>query len=138
LNKFAGRQRFTSARLRKVVPDDAVEDMTALADIFKRSSQPMLASCCSPTRSKNAGDKMAAVIVADVPQDGAKPTPGIRVAAEYRWAHPDAPWAEVAAAAGCHRNTLERWRRTEAWEIALRQAAPSTWRAWLLLPRVAC
>jgi hypothetical protein len=28
----------------------------------------------------------------------------------------------VAAAAGCHRNTLERWRNTEAWEIALRQA----------------
>jgi hypothetical protein len=42
LNKFARRQRFTSARLRKLVPDDAVEDMTALADIFKRSSQPML------------------------------------------------------------------------------------------------
>jgi hypothetical protein len=58
----------------------------------------------------------------EVPQDGAKPTPGIRVAAEYRWAHPDAPWAEVAAAAGRHRNTLERWRGTEAWEIALRQA----------------
>jgi hypothetical protein len=58
----------------------------------------------------------------DVPQDGAKPTPVIRVAAEYRWAHPDATWAEVAAAAGCHRNTLERWRGTEAWEIALRQA----------------
>jgi hypothetical protein len=57
-----------------------------------------------------------------VPQDGAKPTPGIRVAAEYRWAHPSAPWSEVAAAAGCHRNTLERWRNTEAWEAALRQA----------------
>ncbi len=59
---------------------------------------------------------------ADVPQDGAKPTPGIRVAAEYRWAHPDATWAEVATAAGCHRNTLERWRDTEAWEVAVRQA----------------
>jgi hypothetical protein len=58
----------------------------------------------------------------EVPQDGAKPTPGIRVAAEYRWAHPDATWAEVAQAAGCHRNTLERWRDTEAWEIALREA----------------
>ncbi|MDQ6848155.1 MAG: hypothetical protein M3019_11350 [Candidatus Dormibacteraeota bacterium] len=62
--------------------------------------------------------EMAAV----VPQNGAKPTPGIRVAAEYRWAHPDATWADVAAAAGCHRNTLERWRDTEAWEVALRQA----------------
>jgi hypothetical protein len=28
----------------------------------------------------------------------------------------------VAQAAGCHRNTLERWRDTEAWEIALREA----------------
>jgi hypothetical protein len=42
LNKFARGQRFTPARLRKLVPDDAVEDMTALADIFRRSSQPML------------------------------------------------------------------------------------------------
>jgi hypothetical protein len=60
--------------------------------------------------------------MANVPHDGAKPTPGIRVAAEYRWAHPDATWTEVAAAVGCHRNTLERWRDTEAWEIALREA----------------
>ena len=57
-----------------------------------------------------------------VPQNGAKLTPGIRVAAEYRWAHPDATWAEVAEAAGCHRNTLERWRDTEAWEAAMRTA----------------
>jgi hypothetical protein len=58
----------------------------------------------------------------NVPRNGAKPTPGIRVAAEYRWAHPDAPWSEIAAAAGCHRNTLERWRDTEGWEIARREA----------------
>ena len=58
----------------------------------------------------------------DVPRDGARPTPAIRVAAEYRWAHPDAPWAEVADVAGCHRNTLERWRKSEAWEVAMREA----------------
>ena len=56
----------------------------------------------------------------NLPQDGARPTPGIRVAAEYRWAHPDATWTEVAAAAGCHRNTLERWRETDEWQVALR------------------
>jgi hypothetical protein len=65
---------------------------------------------------------MSTVIAVDVPQDGARPTPGIRVAAEYRWAHPAATWAEVAQAAGCHRNTLERWRDTEAWEAAMRTA----------------
>jgi hypothetical protein len=56
-------------------------------------------------------------MTADVPQDGAKQPKtdtGVRVAAEYKWAHPDATWAEVADAAGCHRNTLERWRDTEA------------------------
>lgn len=28
----------------------------------------------------------------------------------------------VADAVGCHRNTLERWRDTQAWEVTLRQA----------------
>jgi hypothetical protein len=52
----------------------------------------------------------------------AKAAEGIRIAAEYRWTHPDATWEETATAAGVHRNTLQTWRASEAWEICFRDA----------------
>lgn len=46
----------------------------------------------------------------------------LKMAAEYRWAHPEVTWDQVAAHVGRHRKTFWEWRKTEAWEIAFRNA----------------
>ena len=55
-------------------------------------------------------------------QDVAFPADLLRSAAEFRWANPHATWEQVAGHVGRSRRQLERWRASEAWEIALREA----------------
>lgn len=44
------------------------------------------------------------------------------MAAEYRWANPGSTWRQTADAVGRTPMQLERWRKTEQWEIAFREA----------------
>jgi hypothetical protein len=46
----------------------------------------------------------------------------LRLAAAYVWENPGAPWDEVAAQVGRSTRQLHRWRRTELWEVAWREA----------------
>lgn len=46
----------------------------------------------------------------------------IKLAAEYRWSDPSATWEEIASKVGRTRKTVGEWRKTEAWEIAFRNA----------------
>lgn len=52
----------------------------------------------------------------------APPPDLLRLAAEFRWANPSATWEQIAEKVGRSRRQVERWRHTEAWEIAFREA----------------
>jgi len=47
----------------------------------------------------------------------------LRMAAEYRFAHPEATWDEIAEKCDTTRVTTWRWRATEEWEIVSREIA---------------
>jgi hypothetical protein len=47
----------------------------------------------------------------------------MRIAAEYRFANPEATWDQIAAHVGVSSVSLWRWRSTEQWEITTREVA---------------
>lgn len=55
-------------------------------------------------------------------RDVTPPADLLKIAAEYRWANPSATWEEIAQKVGRTRKTVWEWRRSEAWEIAFREA----------------
>lgn len=59
-------------------------------------------------------DKMA--------QKGLNHPERFRIAAEHRWANPSGSWEATAAHVGISNSQLKRWRKTEQWEIAFREA----------------
>lgn len=54
--------------------------------------------------------------------NGADPVELLRSAATYRWANPGASWEQVAKSIDRSPRQMDRYRKTEAWEIAFREA----------------
>jgi hypothetical protein len=55
-------------------------------------------------------------------QTGEKTSDLIHRATQYRWANPGSTWEQVATHIGKSTRQLDRYRETEAWEIAFREA----------------